>query len=44
MLLTAWGLKAGSSAYTGGKQVNEAREKLELLRERRHVRRGTTAQ
>lgn len=34
MLLTAWGLKAGAAAYTRGKQVNEAYERVELARER----------
>ena len=35
MLLTAWGLKAATTTYTTGKQVNDAWEKVELLRERR---------
>lgn len=34
MLLTAWGLKAGAAAYTRGKQVNEAYERVEMARER----------
>ena len=34
MLLTAWGLEAGSAAYTRGKQVNAAYERVELARER----------
>jgi hypothetical protein len=38
MLLTAWGLKAGTTVYTRGKQADEAWERLELLRERRQGR------
>ncbi len=34
MLLTAWGLEAGSAAYTRGKQVNAAYERAEVVRER----------
>ena len=34
MLLTAWGLNAATTTYTKGKQVNDAWEKVELLRER----------
>jgi hypothetical protein len=36
MLLTAWGLQAGSRAYTGAKQVNAAYERAVLARERWH--------
>jgi hypothetical protein len=39
MLLTAWGLQAGSRVYTGGKQVNAAYERAVLARERWRQRR-----
>jgi hypothetical protein len=39
MLLTAWGLQAGSRAYTGGKQVNAAYERAVLAREQWQQRR-----
>jgi hypothetical protein len=38
MLLTAWGLHAGSRAYTGAKQVNAAHERVVLARERWQAR------
>jgi hypothetical protein len=34
MLLTAWGLRAATTTYTRGKQVNEAWERVELAQER----------
>jgi hypothetical protein len=34
MLLTAWGLQAGSTTYTGARKVNAAYERVTMARER----------
>ncbi|MDF2092512.1 hypothetical protein P0Y31_09160 [Knoellia sp. 3-2P3] len=44
MLLTAWGLKAGSTTYTGAKKVNAAYERVMMARERWLVRERRPAQ